>query len=122
MEEGGDKVAPTFFSARVPMVAPGPYDVFRGGRILSMTGRPVWEDRRGSQGRYVIWEDDGGKIRTAWLGESVAAEQIPEGGRVFPCRTGMETASEPRGDCGHHYAASVDRRGGSGRRMVAPKK
>jgi len=71
-------------SGSVKMAKHGKDDFFAGGAIISTGTEPVKGDRRNEMGRYVVWQDAGGRIRSNWLEEAVIKAQFAEAGVELP--------------------------------------
>jgi hypothetical protein len=74
---------PWFADVTIPMAPPGSESV-DGGRILSITSTPLREDRRRTDGRYVIWQRANGRVGFDWIAEPVAAKQFEQAGVPLP--------------------------------------
>jgi hypothetical protein len=74
---------PWFGDVAVQMASPGS-DSFSGGQILSITATPVREDRRQTDGRYVVWHRTNGRVGFDWLEEEAVQKQFEEAGVPLP--------------------------------------
>lgn len=53
---------------------------FDSGIVIAVTSSPIGEDRRDGAGRYVIWKNKSGGMRSTWTGESLVKNQFRKAG------------------------------------------